>query len=271
LALSSCSGQVIRTEKTMTKLADLVRRLRPAPVSSAAAHVLGLTKRKIINTRHGAFLANPMSNLGHQLEKGEYEPGMRAVLELHLKPGGVFMDLGANEGYFSVIASALVGRKGTVIAVEPQSRLQNIIQANLTMNGCHNVRLMNAVISSKTEKVQLHLTPEANPGGSSLFRPTRYRLRAEQVQSFSLADCVDRTGIAICDLMKVDIEGSEYDVFFDAGDILKTGIIRHIALEIHNSILARRGLSGDHLHQRIQSYGYSLNDTLGNWVYTFRS
>jgi FkbM family methyltransferase len=255
----------------MPKLADFVRHLRPAPLGSAVAQICGLSRRKVIRTAHGQFLVNPLSNLGYQLVNGKYEPGMTAVLVQYLKREAVFIDLGANEGYFSVVASGLVGPAGTVIAVEPQSRLQDPIAANLKLNDCHNVRVLKAAISSATKRVQLQLAPDLNTGASSLFRPTKYLARTEEVQSFTLAGFLDEVQVGSCDLMKVDIEGSEYDVFFDAGDILRSGIIKNIALEIHNSILAQRGLSGDRLHQRILSYGYKLNDTCGNWVYTFQA
>jgi Methyltransferase FkbM domain len=69
--------------------------------------------------------------------------------------------------------------------------------------------------------------------------------------------------------MKVDIEGAEYDVFMGAGDILRSGIVSNIALEIHSTILKMRGLSGTDLHQKILDAGYTLHSELGNWVYTF--
>ena len=69
--------------------------------------------------------------------------------------------------------------------------------------------------------------------------------------------------------MKVDIESAEYEVFMSSGDLLRSGRIRNIALEIHNSLLKERGLSGQTLHEHILACGYSLDDSLGNWVYKF--
>jgi FkbM family methyltransferase len=71
---------------------------------------------------------------------------MGAVLRRYLRPGAVFIDMGANEGYFSVLASGVVGPSGAVIAVEPQSRLQGVIQTNLDANACLNVRLVRCVV-----------------------------------------------------------------------------------------------------------------------------
>jgi FkbM family methyltransferase len=244
----------------MPELAQLIRRIRPAPLGSAVANICGLSKRRVIDTTRGKFMVSPMSHLGYQLAHGGYEPEMTAAIGRHLKPGDVFVDLGANEGYFSVIASPLVGSRGKVIAVEPQSRLQATIDANLALNGCTNVKVFSLIVADTTGTMRLHLTRGANTGGSSLFRPTKYALPTEEVQSFTLADFLSKVGIDTCDLLKVDIEGAEYEVFMNAEEVLRAGAIRNIALEIHDSILARRGLSGEALHRWILSCGYTLRD-----------
>jgi FkbM family methyltransferase len=253
----------------MSGMASLVVRLRPAPLAEAVAAICGLNKRRSVQTECGVFWLNPVSNLGRHLIGGEYEPQMVAVLRRYLQTGSVFVDLGANEGFFSVIASQIVGPSGAVIAVEPQSRLQNVIQTNLSLNTCYNVRLVRAVLSSQTEMARLQLSTEMNTGGSSLYDNTRYPRPSEEVRSFTLAEFLSRTGTPRCDLMKVDIEGAEYDVFMNAQAILKSGVIRNIALEIHNSVLERRGLSGMDLHQTILDCGYTLCKELGPWVYRF--
>jgi len=67
---------------------------------------------------------------------------MVLVVKSCLPPGGIFIDLGANEGYFSVIGSKLVGMAGRVLAFEPQSRLQPVINRNSTLNSCDNVEVL---------------------------------------------------------------------------------------------------------------------------------
>jgi FkbM family methyltransferase len=249
--------------------ASFLLKLRPAPLASFAARVCGLNKRRLVRTEQGTFFINPISNFGSTLLGGEYEPQMGAVLRHYLRPGAVFIDMGANEGYFSVLASGLVGPPGTVIAVEPQSRLQGVIQTNLDANGCFNVRLVRCVVASRTEKVQLSLAPDVNTGSSSLFRQTRYALPTEEVQSFCLDAFLAKVGVDHCDLMKVDIEGAEYDVFMAAGDVLRKGILKHVAIEIHHSILANRGLSADTLHAHMIESGYQVDKDIGPWVYSF--
>ena len=154
---------------TLTMLRHLILKIRPAFLASLVAGVCGLNRRRLVRTDHGTFFINPVSDFGSAILGGEYEPQMRKVLSRYLSPGDVFIDLGANEGYFSVLASKLVGPKGTVIAIEPQSRLQHVIQANLEANQCFNVRLIRCVVSGTTGRMQLSLAPATNTGSSGLF------------------------------------------------------------------------------------------------------
>jgi hypothetical protein len=74
----------------------------------------------MVSTSNGTFFINPVSNFGAAILNGEYEPEMKRILNRYLPDGGTFIDLGANEGYFSVLASRMVGSKGRVVAILPQ-------------------------------------------------------------------------------------------------------------------------------------------------------
>lgn len=259
----------------MPTLADSVRRIRPRVLASAVAHLCGLDKRRMVETSEGVFLLNPVSYIATALAEGYYEPQTVEILTRFLPRGGVFLDLGANEGYFSVVASRLVGEAGTVIAVEPQSRLQSIIQANLTANHCSNVRLVRCVLSGRTGTARLSLSPDMHTGESTLFRQTRYIQPTEEVPSFTLADFLAAVGIRGCDLAKIDIEGAEWDVLMPAASELRSGALRHIAIEIHRPMLVKRGFSPEALHQHLVDCGYELQPQIGPYdypsVYSFRS
>jgi len=245
--------------------------IRPAMLGAFVARATGLDRRRWVASANGQFHINPVSVFGTAMLRGEYEPGMNCILEAYLRPGDVFVDLGANEGYFSVKASTLVGVHGTVVAVEPQSRLLPVLHDNFARNQCLNVRLVRCVLSDKTGVLRLSLAAATNNGSSSLLRGTKYRVPTEEVQSFTLADFFNRVGLERCDLMKVDIEGSEYDVLMAAAQVLRSGIIRNIALEFHPSKFEQRGVTTDELHQHLIECGYRVNTGLGPIVYSFAS
>ena len=62
---------------------------------------------------------------------------------------------------------------------------------------------------------------------------------------------------------------NEHDLFLAAGEVLRSGVIKNIALDIHNEILHRTGRSGERLHQHMLSCGYALDDSMGIWVYRY--
>src|SRR5262249_11964538 len=70
---------------------------------------------------------------------GAYEPNELAFLAATLDQGMTVVDIGANEGLFTLVAAACVGPGGRVLAVEPSSREFEWLQANIALNELHNV------------------------------------------------------------------------------------------------------------------------------------
>ena len=129
------------------RLIEILLKIRPAVLGSVIKKLL-FSHREIAETSQGKFWIDPASNLGYKLlYVGEHEPYMIKTLQQYLQPGSTFIDLAANEGYFSVIASKLVGSQGKVFAIEPQSRLLDIINKNLDLNECNNVKILPIAIS----------------------------------------------------------------------------------------------------------------------------
>ena len=103
-----------------------------------------------IETPHGIFWIDPLTQFGTILSRnGNYEPTMGLTIVDFLKPGATFVDVGANEGFFSVIGAKLCGPDGRVVAVEPQNRMIPVIQENLRLNGLNNVTIVNAAVSER--------------------------------------------------------------------------------------------------------------------------
>ena len=115
----------------------------------------------------------------------------------------------------------------------------------------------------------IHLSPSNNSGGTSLYRSTPYPLPVESVPSWTLKDFLARAGVQAIDLAKVDIEGAEYRVFMPAGEVLRSGVLRNIVLEFHESILKRRGFAVEQLHEHLLACGYRMDSSLGPSVYEF--
>ena len=76
------------------------------------------------------------------LLSGHYEPHLSAVFEKYCTSGMTVVDVGANLGYYSLLASRLVGPSGRVIALEPNSENCRLLLSSLRLNGSSNVQLL---------------------------------------------------------------------------------------------------------------------------------
>ena len=231
-------------------------RIRPASLSAFLKQIIGV-KRLSVKTQYGTFSVDPISNLGYEITNtGEYEPAMRKILQSYLKEGSVFVDLGANEGYFTVIGAQLCGNVGRVLAIEPQERLLNVINQNLKVNSVENVTVANVAITDHSGEETLHLASDLNTGSSGLHRATKYRVRTQQVASVTLEALLNERGILNVDLLKVDIEGFEYEALLGSVDLFRKQRIKALALELHPWILSARGKPEAHIRTMLLDCGY---------------
>lgn len=251
-------------------LRTILLRIRPAFVAAILKRLLRV-ERVVVDTQHGRFLVDPVSNLGASLaSSGEYEPEMRRTLEKFLARGCTFVDIGANEGYFSVIGRKLVGDAGRVVAVEPQSRLLPILEENFRLNAVTEVQLVHGAVSNAPGKANLHISPDTNTGSTSLDRSTSYSLPTEQTEVMTLTELFSRHAVVRADLVKMDIEGFEYEAILGSRELFTAGRIKAFALELHPPRIERRGLKVADITNFLTEAGYALEPGLDNTVWVSR-
>ena len=248
----------------------LLRRIRPAPLQVLLLSLLGLNRRRVIELEDFRFLADPTSDFGTRLLQGSYEADLSGLIRNFLGPGQKFLDIGANEGFFSILASRIVGSTGEIIAIEPQGRLVPIIQKNLALNDCFNCRVLQIALGESDGEITMHLAPTTNTGSTSVYKVAKYPVSKEIVRCFSLEHVIERLGVDEFDLVKVDIEGAEYGVLLSADELLCSGRIKRIALELHRDILENQGLDPDELHVHLLGCGYFLEVEGPVQIYTFK-
>lgn len=183
---------------------SLPKILLPDP-KSAGKHVL--------KTIHGVkILIDPTLDQGVELslfETGTYEKGTIQLLKKQLQPGDVFLDIGANIGLMSVIASKIVGERGKVCAVEANPNTVTILQANIELNHCKNVELIPVALSDEQGTAVLFENWEVNRGGASLISQSNEQAGIE-VKMERLDDLFNEDDRV--DLVKIDVEGFEPQV-----------------------------------------------------------
>ena len=191
------------------------------------------------------------------LRTGHYEPETEQLLRDNLRPGGKVLDIGANEGIIAAYAGTLVGPEGLVVAIEPQTALQSLIEVNLALNGVTNYRLYHRAIGGdERDEARINLYPEENTGQASLVRRPRWGWttlvqRSEPIRFVSLERIFTECEVDHFDLVKVDVEGFEHQVVQALLPHIAAGRIRQLLLDYHTPILERQGIDPAAIHQSL--------------------
>jgi FkbM family methyltransferase len=175
-------------------------------------------------------------------------------LREHLKPGDTFLDAGANVGFYSMVASRLVGETGKVLAVEADPFNASRVVTNVEVNKMKNVRVINFGLSDKAETLQLGLNTTGNRGGNSFLSTSSDSV---SVQCKTLTDVLLSEKVEKVDGAKMDIEGFEFKVlnqFFQDG--MKNLFPRFLIIEINPAFEKRAG--GD-VQTLLEKNGYRLS------------
>jgi FkbM family methyltransferase len=183
-----------------------------------------------------------------------YEPEL-AYLEKILSPGKLFVDVGANFGVYTLVASKLVGETGQVLAFEPTARSFAVLQRNIELNHCPNVRGFQAALAETRSRAWLNYGWD--PVGNWLEKDSKCGNQGEQVQTEALDQLLDENGINRVDAIKVDVEGAEELVLRGAMRCLTTQ--RPIVIfEFNPGCAARIGLLPWGARDLLESLGYEF-------------
>jgi len=142
---------------------------------------------------------------------GVWEPNLTHWISGSLKPGDVFIDVGANIGYFSLLASRLVGHAGQVVAVEASPSIFRRLGHNLEQNRANNVRALNIAASETRGELRLFRAPTSNLGASSIFREEGFEDEGV-VEARPLPEILTREEYERARMIKIDVEGAEQSV-----------------------------------------------------------
>ncbi len=216
-------GMVLRAPES-------VRALRNVPLVGGLIHsvsqlVLDPEERIWVQVEAGPAAGlwlelNPRT--GQAYARGTAEPAVQQALSERLRAGDVFYDLGANLGFFTLLAARSVGPTGKVFAFEPDFENGRRLERNVVRNHFANVSLVEAGVWSSTG--ERHFS-SANPGsldrGIGCFSMGDGPSEGPAIPCVSLDDFVNSAAAPAG--IKCDVEGAEVEVLRGARDML----IRH--------------------------------------------
>jgi FkbM family methyltransferase len=161
--------------------------------------------------------------IGWELFAGEFETFELAFVKHSLRPGDVFVDIGANAGIFAVTAARKVGSNGRVYAFEPGDREHQLLRGNVALNHLDNAALFTMAVSNTSGTAQFAISRD---GAMNSLRKTNHPGQVIQqwqtVETITLDEFVARNHVPKIDFIKIDVEGAEKLVFEGAQKVLSS-------------------------------------------------
>jgi FkbM family methyltransferase len=223
----------------------------------------------LVKTAVGYVLcaANDHALLANLMEAGELEPGTRILIERLLKPGDVYIDVGANIGLHSIAAARAMSGQGKIFAFEPFEPTRKLLERNLWLNGFSSIcEISHFALSDTTGKHKLHLG--ATSGHHSLYEletPAFTPTTSVDISTITLDEFLPEKQTAR--LLKIDAEGAEIDVIKGAKRLLAGNPQMLLIVELGLSHLKRNAISLENWIEHFTSQGLSfsvINDRTGD-------
>lgn len=167
----------------------------------------------------------------HILLHGEYEHEITALFGRLAQPGWTVLDVGANAGYFSLLAADLGGPRSHVVALEPQQRIAAMLRRTLELNADAGIELVEAACGDHDGRVALVTPTDPRNSGLATLRAGQLTGPMVLVPILRLDRFCAEHGL-VPDLMKIDVEGAEEAVLHGSETLLVAGLPRHVVCEV---------------------------------------
>lgn len=185
--------------------------------------------------------------------KGSYEEETTKLFSEILREGMTVLDLGANIGYYSLLAGRQVGEKGRVFAFEPYHETFSLLQKNIEANGLNNVIPVEKAVSNQCGKQKLFLA--SDPGEHSLGGESGKKFI--EVEVTTVDEFVKGQNISV-DLVKMDVEGAEMHVLEGMAETISKNPHMKIITEFGTKQLERNNCSPSVFLEKLMGYGFKL-------------
>jgi FkbM family methyltransferase len=146
---------------------------------------------------------------------GQWEPVITQYLRSRLRTGDIVVDCGSNIGYYSLVASRIVGKQGRVFAIEASKCIYTRLTTNVDLNGYTNVTCIHAAAASEPGEISVFLAEAHNLGHSTTVQSLAEREGMEfetKVRADTLEQLVGTDNLRKARFVKIDVEGAELAV-----------------------------------------------------------
>jgi len=164
------------------------------------------------------FELNPLSFIDrHILETGTFDGTLHNYIEQELKPGDYFIDIGANIGFYSLIASEIEGVQ--VYGFEPSPRELKRFKTNISINNKTNIQIFPIALSDINQELILSISDLGNAGMNSIVNPIN-TFEKVNIQAKRLDSVLNLKEMQKVKIIKIDVEGYEHEVLMGMENLM---------------------------------------------------
>lgn len=192
--------------------------------------------------------------------KGEYEPEITDIFIKTIQKGDVVIDIGANIGYYTLIAARTVGGNGKVFAFEPDHTNYALLKRNIEINRYKNVIPIKKAVSNANTSAKFFLREDSTV--SSLLNDfDKYpSTGSTEVETIILDDFFkDKESIiSKIKLIKMDIEGAEMLALLGMSQIIEKNEKLAIISEFNPDFIKKSGYEPEEFISKLKRYGFKI-------------
>ena len=171
-----------------------------------------------------------------------------------LSSGDKFIDIGCSFGLFSLIASKIVGVNGEVLSFYPSETAIKTLIKNSQLNDFHNIRTFNIALGDSNKSINFF---GQNYGGTTIKGNPQYNTSiGREIEMKKLDTILSSTNLDNLKFLKIDAEGSEFDIIKGAENLIKNSKNLFISLELGEMMLISAGSSIEEVIDFLISLGY---------------
>jgi FkbM family methyltransferase len=199
----------------------------------------------------------------YEVERAEWAFYIR-----YLREGMVVFDAGANVGELTLLFSHFIGLRGQVHAFEASGATFQRLTTICELAGCKNVALNHLALADSEGLVHLHVYDDDHAGWNTLAERPLYKwgidaqpIRTDEVPATTVDIYCEKNGIAQLDLLKIDVEGAEYQVLLGARWMLSENKIRCCIFEFGQATLDMGNTPGQ-IEAYLGQSGYRIRNVV---------
>lgn len=213
--------------------------------------------KRVVQLKHvGPIELNPSDYIEKILFiTGEYENNLVELLNKVLKKGDCFLDIGANIGYFSLIAANIVQNEGVVYSFEASDKTFQKLERNIELNRINNLKLFNFAVSNKEESLTFNIQKDGNSGMSSFRKLDGYKAESITINAKPIDYFLNE--MSKIKLIKMDIEGAEGMVIEGMQNLINRDR-PFITLELVDKYLIQLGYSAQNIIEKLKQLNYQI-------------